>query len=436
MSADPKSPEADDLHREIEKYQRQIADHPELSAQTIPLHLTLGKLYERVGDKPAAVQEFAKVVLCYVDQGNVLKATAAVQLIMRLDPENDEILDRLKDLFVMHQVVSDTQLQEYQESIKHLEELQQTQQESVASSKEEGDEEPVSTETAEEVIYALKQIPLFAKLSVSELRGLYTYSLLHHLSVGDPIITGGNQRRSLFAILEGRIKVLGKDKEHQDVLLVTLNAGTSFGEFALFGRIDPNVSVIAEEPCRILEIPREIVLKLAKTRSAIIESLKTLFRHRMLENALARVPLFSQLNPENRRKIVKYFKPVRAKHGTILMREGEPGNRMYFITAGEVGVYTSLTEAEEGGIPDTDSDQLLLATLKIGDFFGEQALIANNPRSATVIALTDVALLQFSKSDLEAVIKEYPWIESEMQVEAFENLMRKNLSILNQLVSS
>jgi NTE family protein len=133
---------------------------------------------------------------------------------------------------------------------------------------------------------------------------------------------------------------------------------------------------------------------------------------------------------------VKHFKPVRAKHGTTLMREGEPGDSMYFITAGEVGVYTSLTEAEEGGKPDTDTEQLLLATLKIGDFFGEQALVTNNPRSATVIALTDVALLQFSKPDLEAVIKEHPWIESEMQVEAFENVMRKNLSILNQLVSS
>jgi CRP-like cAMP-binding protein len=371
-----------------------------------------------------------------VDQGNVLKATAAAQLIIRIDPENDEILDRLKDLFLMDQAVSDSQLQEYQESIKHLEELQSTQQEPATSLQEESEEEHVSAETAEEVIYSLKQIPLFAKLSVSELRGIYTYSLLHHLTAGEPIITGGNQRRSLFAILEGSVKVLGKDKDGRDIFLVTLNAGTSFGEFALFGRIDTNVSVIAEEPCRILEIPREIVLKLAKTRSAMIDDLKTLFRHRILQNALARVPLFSQLTPQNRQKIVKHFKPVRAKHGTILMREGEPGDSMYFIAAGEVGVYTSLTEADDGSTPDTDSDQLLLATLKIGDFFGEQALVTNNPRSATVIALTDVALLQFSKPDLEAVIKEHPWIESEIQVEAFEHLMRKNISILNQLVSS
>ena len=107
---------------------------------------------------------------------------------------------------------------------------------------------------------------------------------------------------------------------------------------------------------------------------------------------------------------------------------------MYFIITGKVGVYTSLTEAGKDGTSGTEEEPLLLATLKSGDFFGEQALVINELRSATVIALTDVGLLKFSKSDLAVVLNEYPWIESELQIEAFQNLMRKRLSILDQIV--
>ena len=44
----------------------------------------------------------------------------------------------------------------------------------------------------------------------------------------------------------------------------------------------------------------------------------------------------------------------------------------------------------------------------VGGFFGEQALITHEPRSATIIALTDVQLLKFTKHDLAVVVKDHP----------------------------
>jgi CRP-like cAMP-binding protein len=438
MSANVKNLEAKDFHGEIEKYKRLLESLPRHSTQTIPIHLALGKLYERAGDKTAAIQEFAIFALFYADQGQIIKAMAAAQLIKRLDPQNEELLGRLEELYVLRRTVSDSQLQEYQESLNHIEELQSGQQEASAPAKDEIDDAGITAETADaavDVISALKQIPVFAGLSVSELRGIHTNSTLRDFAANEPVITGGNVRRSLFAILQGSVKVLGKDKDQRETFLAALNAGSSFGEFALFGRIDPNLSVITEQACTILEIPREIVLKLAKIRPHVTEALKDLYRRRILDTALARVPLFSQLAPQDRRKIITYFKPVKAKQGTTLVREAEPGESMYFIIAGEVGVYTSLTEAGEGDETDTEAEPLLLATLKSGDFFGEQVLVTNEPRSATVTALTDVALLKFSKRDLAAVIQEYPWIESALQIEAFQNVMRKKLSIFKQLLA-
>lgn len=426
------------LQRRIERYTRLLESQTEPNDHTIPLHLALAKLYEKTGNTPKAIQECATVAFFYADHGQVMKAVAVAQMIVRLDPENEGLIERLEELFVLRKTVSTSQLEDYNETISTLDTL--AHQSAADTQPEAEDNEVVSvpiTEVApEDVIASLKQLSLFNRLSVSELRGLQTYSLLSHLAPDEPILTNGNVRRSLFVILKGSVKIFGKDKEGRPTFLASLGEGNSFGEFGLFGRVDQNLSVVAAETSAILEIPRDVVMKLAKMRPHIIQTLKDLYKRRILESALARVPLFSQLPPEDRRKIVSYFKAVKAKNGTTLIREGDLGKSMYFILIGKVGVYTTLEEAngDEGEQPKKHAEELLLATLSGGDFFGEQALVTREPRSATVKALSDVGLLRFSRDDLDEVIQQYPNIESELQIEAFHHRMQKRLSILKKLM--
>ena len=67
------------------------------------------------------------------------------------------------------------------------------------------------------------------------------------------------------------------------------------------------------------------------------------------------------------------------KKGEVICRQGEPGNCMYDIYWGSVGVYSEYGTANEKK----------LAELYAGDFFGEMGLLEQSPRSATVVALTD-----------------------------------------------
>lgn len=423
--------QVNDIHQETARYQAVLERDPQITDRTIPVHLTLGKLYERAGENASAVQEFAKVALYYADHGQIVKAIAAAQMIVRIEPENDDILERLRELYFMRRAISEDQLADYHESLTSLDALQPEQEEFPATLREEQEDAP-------DVIHLLKKVPLLEKLSVSELRGLYEHSELRAFAPNEAVLTRGNTRRSLFVILRGRVKIFGKDKEHRSVYLATLETGNSFGEFALFGKVDPNLSVTAEHSSALLEIPRELVLKLAKTRPAITQFLKELFKQRILDTALASVPLFSQLHPQDRKQIVARFTPFKAKEGTVIVHEGEPGDCMYFITSGSVGVYTLLLDADEqaaagGGNQD---EPLLLATLKSGDFFGEQAIVSEEPRSATVIAQTNVMMLRLTKYDLDAVLQEFPAIESALQIEAFEHRLKKNITLLNELMPS
>ncbi len=421
--------DASSLQEKTAHCKQQLQNHTKMSNHSVPIHLMLGKLYERAGEKESAVQEFAKVALYYADQNQTMKAMAAAQLIVRIDPDNEEILDRLSELYFLRGAVPDEQLEDYEESIDQIEALQHEKQQSTLIFQEEQQEHEI------DVTSALKQSSLFAKLSVSELRGIQGYSTLRTLAVNEPLFSSGNERRALFVILQGSVQIFGKDKKQHKIHLATLKRGTLFGEFALFGKIDRKLAVIAEQATQILEIPREIVLKLAKTRPQLTQSLKDLFKQRILESALARVPLFSQMQPEARKEIVAHFKVLRAKQGATIVREGEPGDSMYFIASGKVGVYTSLMEAAENSEESVKEEQLLLASLKSGDFFGEQALVTDETRSATVVALSNTNLLRLSKDALDNVISEHPWIESVLQIEAFQNRMSTNLSILNEIVS-
>ncbi len=109
---------------------------------------------------------------------------------------------------------------------------------------------------------------------------------------------------------------------------------------------------------------------------------------------LQKIPLFGTLADNELEKIERIC--VRESHAkdTIMFFEGDPGNRCYIITRGEVRISKYIPNIGEEA----------LAVLKAGDYFGEMALIDNFPRSAHAIANTDIEVLAISKADLDRVL--------------------------------
>jgi CRP-like cAMP-binding protein len=80
--------------------------------------------------------------------------------------------------------------------------------------------------------------------------------------------------------------------------------------------------------------------------------------------------------------------------GTVLFREGDPGEEMYVIQAGRV----QLTRRVRGR-------EAHLATLPPGEFFGEMAIVNNRPRSATATVMEDSQLLVIDARTFEAMVR-------------------------------
>jgi CRP/FNR family transcriptional regulator, cyclic AMP receptor protein len=113
----------------------------------------------------------------------------------------------------------------------------------------------------------------------------------------------------------------------------------------------------------------------------------------MLE-LLKKVHLFENLTESELEKIQKIC--IRETHAkdTAMFFEGDPGNRCYVITRGEVRISKFIQNIGEEA----------LAVLKAGDYFGEMALIDNFPRSAHAIANTDIEVLAINKTDLDRIL--------------------------------
>lgn len=101
--------------------------------------------------------------------------------------------------------------------------------------------------------------------------------------------------------------------------------------------------------------------------------------------------------------VLERTKPRVVSAGSVIIREGEPGNSMYIMVEGEVEITKRLTlELDE----DTPKDRVMIRlNAEDGVYFGEMSLLENDPRSATVTALTDCRLLELHQKDCQDLIQ-------------------------------
>lgn len=114
---------------------------------------------------------------------------------------------------------------------------------------------------------------------------------------------------------------------------------------------------------------------------------------------LLRSNLFYKVPPMNIRQILSRFQPVFAYAGDAVIRQGELGDCCYFIKEGSVSVYRA---------DDEKSKSERVAELGVGRCFGEDALVNEAPRNATVLMRENGVLMRLDKQDFYLLLKTPP----------------------------
>jgi CRP/FNR family cyclic AMP-dependent transcriptional regulator len=122
---------------------------------------------------------------------------------------------------------------------------------------------------------------------------------------------------------------------------------------------------------------------------------------------LSHSPLFQDLEPERLEALVDLFDPFSVTAGEVLVREGEPGDRMFFLLEGRVRVTRTLTLLTGRGFTDREKSFNILEASEFSNF-GEVALISDLPRTASVVAEDDCRLLVLSRENFQKIAREDP----------------------------
>ncbi|MDW3217316.1 MAG: cyclic nucleotide-binding domain-containing protein [Acidimicrobiales bacterium] len=126
-----------------------------------------------------------------------------------------------------------------------------------------------------------------------------------------------------------------------------------------------------------------------------------------LVEQLADIELFSELSKKELRKVASFMTPITVKAGRDLTIQGQPGREFMIIAEGEA------TVRRNGRV---------LARYQPGDFFGELAVIAGVPRTATVTADTDMVVEALNRREFSSMLDESPKLAKKILVGAVKRL--------------
>jgi CRP/FNR family cyclic AMP-dependent transcriptional regulator len=144
----------------------------------------------------------------------------------------------------------------------------------------------------------------------------------------------------------------------------------------------------------------------------------------MTLEALRSVPLFASLDDEAADSLRSLLSDKRVARNTLLFRQGEKGDAMYLIENGRVRI----------SIRDDEEQEVILAELAQGDFFGEMSIIDGRLRSADARVIEDAQLAILSRDAFLSFVRSNPDVALEM-LSALTDRLRRTDELLRSRVS-
>jgi uncharacterized membrane protein len=144
----------------------------------------------------------------------------------------------------------------------------------------------------------------------------------------------------------------------------------------------------------------------------------------MTLEALRSVPLFASLDDAAATELRDLLSTKVVPQNTRLFRQGEQGDAMYLIESGRVRI----------SIRDADKQEVTLAELAQGDFFGEMAIIDGRQRSADARVIEDASLAVLSREAFLSFVRTSPDVALEM-LAALTDRLRRTDELLRSRVS-
>jgi len=259
---------------------------------------------------------------------------------------------------------------------------------------------PKDAKTKEALEQAMSRNILFKHLDDEESKSIFDAMSLDEYKKGDLIITQGEDGNNFYVLEKGTVQVIVNDKVVSDI-----SEGGSFGELALIYGTPRAASIKCKSDCKCWTLDRD-------TYRVVVMG-NTMRKRQMYNEFLVKVPILEPLDNWERLTVADALEPATFKDGAVVVKQGDEGDIFYIIIEGEA-IVTQKKENSDGDIE--------VGRLTKSQYFGEVALLTNQPRAATVTAKGDLKCVKLDRERFERVLG------------PCEDMLKRNIKAYNSYV--
>lgn len=247
----------------------------------------------------------------------------------------------------------------------------------------------------------LSQLARFQPLNAlnpDNLEEIHKQVKLEKVAAGQFLFKKGDTDNKQIFITDGELELVGDSG-----VLKTIKADTADGLNAIAHILPRTVSARTKTECMVFKLDGDLVdvmLTWDQTGSYQVQEFGIGTSGSGDDDWMTRIlqtEAFHRIPPANIQAIFLRMESVPVKAGDNIIHQGDDGDYFYIIKKGRALVTRSMPDQPKG---------IKLAELKDGDTFGEEALISDNKRNASVTMLTDGILNRLSKDDFLGLLKE------------------------------
>jgi CRP-like cAMP-binding protein len=229
--------------------------------------------------------------------------------------------------------------------------------------------------------------------------------VVRRMAAGRMLFKQGDQDRRTIWLVSGTVEVREGEKVIQMIV-----GGTPEARAPLAHQVPRRVGVRTVDEIEYLAIDSElldVMITWDQTGTYEVADLQSRSESDSGEDwmtTLLQNRAMHKIPPANIQAIFMRMQRVNCRAGDVVIQQGAEGDYFYAIVSGRCTV-TRETPLNKGGIK--------LAELGVGDTFGEEALISEAKRNATVTMLTDGALMRLGKQDFRELMNEplLQWVD-------------------------
>jgi CRP-like cAMP-binding protein len=237
----------------------------------------------------------------------------------------------------------------------------------------------------------LRSLVPLNKLSRNSLRYIVDHAHVIKARLGAILFDVGDTQPYTFYLLQGVINLQDENGE-----VIAVKSGADEGRYAVANLLPRQYRArVASNQAVVIRVDRNLWEK-----EIVWGQLSSMDKEgiRVEDNdwkmKLLHTPMFAPLPMANVQKLFESVEEVKVRTADVVIREGDPGDYYYIIRAGRCKV------VRNGG-----GREIHLGSITEPESFGEEALISDKPRSASVVMETDGVLLRLSKENFQGLMQ-------------------------------